>query len=408
MRQDEAVRQNRRSNSPSYLIYLGAGLAALVVLGGLGALIGFLGHTALEPTASAPAVVLPPKGTFSATATATPLMPSPLTPTPTAPVPTTVVPTATPQPALQVSFEGPISYGTSVQGRPLLAYRLGNGSSARAIVGAIHGGYEWNTVNVVSDTLVYFLQHREQLPPDVTLYLIPCANPDGYAAGTDAVVARMNANGVDLNRNWDYEWQPTATHGSRPVSAGTAAFSEPETAALRDFIQNRQIGAVIFYHSAMGKVFSGAGRDQSATFDLAELLADTIGYEHQTEGVPGQITTGDAIDYLSVQGIAAAEVELTTHALIGPAEWGHNLDGILAFVRWQILAGPTIAPPPDLNSGEWELESYTVQPRDTLSDIALAYGVPLETLMTLNGIINADQIQAGQVITVPVRRSPGQ
>jgi len=47
-------------------------------------------------------------------------------------------------------FEGPMVYGTSYGGRALTVYRVGNGPSARAIVGGIHGGYEWNTVDLVS------------------------------------------------------------------------------------------------------------------------------------------------------------------------------------------------------------------------------------------------------------------
>ena len=141
------------------------------------------------------------------------------------------------------------------------------------------------------------------IPPNVTLYIIPCANPDGAEAGTDAVYGRMNGNGVDLNRNWDYQWQMTATHGTRPVSAGAYAFSEPETVALRDFIFERNITAAIFYHSAMGKIFSGADREGSATFELAKMMSEVTGYPHALEGVPGQITTGDAIDYLSTKGV---------------------------------------------------------------------------------------------------------
>ena len=110
------------------------------------------------------------------------------------------VPTATVQPL----FEGPFSYGHSFGGRSLLAYRLGSGPSVHVIVGGIHGGYEWNTVTLISGTLKYLQENPSLVPDDVTLYVIPCANPDGYAAGTDRERGRMNGNGVDLNRNWDY------------------------------------------------------------------------------------------------------------------------------------------------------------------------------------------------------------
>jgi predicted deacylase len=221
-------------------------------------------------------------------------------------------------------------YGTSFGGRPLLAYRFGTGPSVHAIIGGIHGGYEWNTVVLVSETLTYLQENPALVPDGVTLYVIPCANPDGYAAGTDREHGRPNGNGVDLNRNWDYHWQPEATHGTWPVDAGASPFSEPETAALRDFILERNVEAAIFYHSAMARIFYGAERDQSATYELAMVVSEATGYSIAA-GVPGQIITGDAVDWMSAQGLAGIEVELTTHEDI---EWECNLQGLLAFLNW--------------------------------------------------------------------------
>ncbi|MFQ6100347.1 MAG: M14 family zinc carboxypeptidase [Anaerolineae bacterium] len=271
--------------------------------------------------------VLPPTSAPTVPATA------PATTVPDAPP--TIPPTSTPlssTPAVQPPFfEGPFTYGTSFGGRPLVAYRLGTGPSVHAVIGGIHGGYEWNTVDLVSETLEYLQENSTQVPAEVTLYVIPCANPDGYAAGSDREHGRVNGNGVDLNRNWDYEWQPTATHGTRPVNAGAYPFSEPETAALRDLILGRNVEAAIFYHSALAKVFYGAEREKSATYELAVVVSEATGYPIAA-GVPGQISTGDAIDWMSAQGLAGVEVELTTHEGI---EWERNLRGLLAFLNWR-------------------------------------------------------------------------
>jgi hypothetical protein len=247
-------------------------------------------------------------------------------------------PTITPTPLF---FEGLIAYGTSFNGLSLEAYRFGYGDSVRIIIGGIHGRYEWNTVELVSDTLAYFQKHQAIVPSDVTLYIIPCANPDGCAAGTDAVIARMNGNGVDLNRNWDYHHQVTATHGTRPVKAGEYPFSEPETRYLRDFILQNEAELAIFYHSAGGVIFSSVDREHSVTYELAEMMSRVTGYRHQKEGIPRQVGTGDAIDWLSTQGIAAVEIELTTHEKVNEEEWQRNLNGILAFLNWSI---PEVSP----------------------------------------------------------------
>jgi len=229
--------------------------------------------------------------------------------------------------------EWPIVYGRSVEDRPLVAYRLGNGLIARALIGGLHGGYEWNSTALMSRTLEYLAAQPDRIPPELTVYVIPLANPDGAAAGSDRVQGRMNTRGVDLNRNWDYRWQMTATHGTRPVFAGTGAFSEPETALLRDFILERDVEAAIFYHSAAGEVYSGADADTSHTVVLAKLVAAATGYHYAPEGVPGQITTGNAIDWLTQQGVTAIEVELSTHEAL---DLERNLRGVAAFLSWNL------------------------------------------------------------------------
>jgi hypothetical protein len=335
-----------------------------------------------SPQATAPS---PPPTAFEPTEPAASPVPSEQTKTPSAPTPS-----ATPHLAFS---EEPFVYGHSYNGNELLAYRLGTGPSARALIGGIHGGYEWNTTALVSETLDHLQQNPDLIPSDVTLYIIPLANPDGAAAGTDAIHGRVNGNNVDLNRNWDYQHQITATHGTRPVYAGDFPFSEPETRALRDFIFERDIELAIFYHSALAKIFSGAERENCATFELAEMMSEVTGYPHSPEGVYGQVTTGDAIDYLSKVGITAIEIELTNHTDI---DWEQNWRGVVAFMDWEIP-----------QEGEVPQEAgehirHEVQPGETLSHLALEYGVDEADILAANdGIDDPDQILVGQVILIP-------
>jgi len=232
--------------------------------------------------------------------------------------------------------------GRSAKGRPIVAYQFGDGPTARLLVGGIHGGYEFNTVQLMSRTIEHLTANPGEVPTTTTLYVVPLLNPDGAVAGVDRIRGRMNGNTVDLNRNWDHEWQAKAWHGMNPVSGGTAAFSEPETRALRDFVEEKDVSAAVFYHSQLGAVFYGAGVSETQTLALAGVMSKATRYPVM-HGFPGQVTTGNAIDYLTKHaGVAAVEIELFARFDI---EWVRNLAGIRAFLRWDALA-PVLPPPP--------------------------------------------------------------
>jgi hypothetical protein len=161
--------------------------------------------------------------------------------------------------------------GTSIQGRAIWAYRFGPpefpGSQIRRVVilGGTHAR-EWITNNVV----MYLAQrtmedlvasgNRGASRRQVILYVVPNANPDGYefSWNTDRMWRKNRRNngggvyGVDLNRNYSTGWGGPGSSGS-PSSAtyrGTAAFSEPETAAIRNFCLGLDnLAGVIDYHN---------------------------------------------------------------------------------------------------------------------------------------------------------------
>ncbi|MET0458254.1 MAG: LysM domain-containing protein [Ilumatobacteraceae bacterium] len=45
---------------------------------------------------------------------------------------------------------------------------------------------------------------------------------------------------------------------------------------------------------------------------------------------------------------------------------------------------------------------YEVQPGDTLTKIAAAFGLPIPAIMELNGIVDPNAIQAGQILQLPL------
>lgn len=232
--------------------------------------------------------------------------------------------------------------GFSAEGRPIINYRFGFGTKQVVLVGGIHGGYEWNSIVMAYQAIDHFLAHPEQIPANVTLHIIPSANPDGQFAVTNTngrftaadVVGnvrngRFNGNQVDLNRNWDCDWQPVATWGGQEVSGGESPFSEPETQALRRFFLGQQVDIVIFYHSKADGVYAGGCEGiYEPSLALATLYGDVSGYPVYEQFAHYEVT-GDASDWLALQDIASFTVELQTRS---GTDWPENRAGILAML----------------------------------------------------------------------------
>lgn len=235
--------------------------------------------------------------------------------------------------------------GFSAGERPLTKYQFGSGPNQIVLVGGMHGGYEWNTIVLAYQMIDYFTQNLDKIPEEVTLHIIPSANPDGQfetvgkngrftAADIDPLSdnssGRFNDNGVDLNRNWDCRWQPTAVWRSQTVSAGEYPFSEPETALLRDFFLNLQPTAVILWHSAANGAFAaGCPTLYPPAYALAQLYGSVAGYPIY-ETFDSYQVTGDASDWLAQQGIPAITIELETHETL---DWEKNLAGVTAVLN---------------------------------------------------------------------------
>lgn len=237
--------------------------------------------------------------------------------------------------------------GYSVEGKKIEAYTFGDGEKTVAFVGGIHGGYEWNSVMLAYEFIDYFTDNPSVVPEDLTVKIIPVANPDGLAkivgTGSRFVLAdvkkavkagegRFNANGVDLNRNFGCRWQPKSTWRGQEVSAGTTAFSEPEALAIKDFVLETKPEAVIFWHSQSNAVYaSECGKGVlPETKAIMNIYAKAAGYP-AVETFDAYPVTGDVESWLASINIPALTVELATHETI---EWEKNLAGVKALLRF--------------------------------------------------------------------------
>mgnify|MGYP000845307547 CR=1 FL=1 len=256
---------------------------------------------------------------------------SPPTPDPTGTTAST--PTETPTPTPTLAFSGQEVIGYSVLERPLEVYRFGTGEHVHLIVAGIHGGYEWNTVELAYELIELLENEPERVPSDKTLYILPNLNPDGYAKdkGYDG---RANANNVDLNRNWDHNWQidwaRSGCWNYRPITGGEYAESEPEVRALKTFILEREVQALISYHSQMAAIFSGNFPFHPPSEDLANKLWAVSSYSYPPPDY-GCHYTGQFVDWAADQGIAALDVELRNHV---DNDYTINVPILDAFLAW--------------------------------------------------------------------------
>ena len=240
------------------------------------------------------------------------LAPTNLPPTSTA---TSEPPTVTPTPTPVIAS---IIIGQSVRGSDLTVTQIGSGLHRYIFIGAIRGG-ESKTSSLVQLMADHFQANPTLVPASASFYFLPALSLDSGK--------RYNANGVDLNRNWDTPtWVADAPQPTGRVagSGGSRPFSEPETAALGNWLRLLQDDAqtaslnIIYYHDHNGVPDSGTvqpgyveyGRPASPSQELALALANAAGYSYQATWNGSYQPTGEAIQWATIQGMAAVDVEL--------------------------------------------------------------------------------------------------
>lgn len=130
--------------------------------------------------------------------------------------------------------------GHSVRGRPIVSIRSGSPDAAVTVlvVGAIHGD-EPAGMRIARRLIA------AEAPPRAELLIVPTINPDGVAAGS-----RGNAHGIDLNRNFPFDWGPL----SGGEYSGPRPLSEPETRAASRLILRIRPEVTIWFHQPFGLV----------------------------------------------------------------------------------------------------------------------------------------------------------
>lgn len=223
---------------------------------------------------------------------------------------------------------GAVRIGRSVCGRPILCAHIGGGGPQILITAAIHAR-ECYTATVV-------LRQMRELERAVRrgavrggAWFVPIVNPDGAAffdsgatSGSEflarnadkRLVWKANADGVDLNCNFDAHWgsgRHNKTERGAADCIGACPFSAPESRALAAFTRQVRPSATVSYHCMGGELYweffqRGAARRRDEAF--AAAVARKIGVKK----VDGHLDSAGGYKDWCVQrlGIPAVTVEL--------------------------------------------------------------------------------------------------
>ena len=235
------------------------------------------------------------------------------------------------------------SYGRSAEGRPLPLVKISDAvrtdqNKPEVLFSCAQHAREHLTVEMCLH-IVRRLAQGYGTDPAITelvrsreIWVVPTANPDGteydISSGLFALWRKNRQPtqenteiGTDPNRNWGTEWACCGGSSANPGSDtyhGTAPFSAPETAQLRDWVNSRvlgggqQITAHIDFHSYSELVLwpygfttddtgPGLNASDAATFRrLGEAMAATNGYTAQ-QSSDLYITDGSVGDWMWAQ-----------------------------------------------------------------------------------------------------------
>ena len=219
------------------------------------------------------------------------------------------------------------------EGRPIYWLRISDNPDTdetvepEVLYTALHHAREPNSLTQMIYYMWYLLENYETDPEvrfivdNTELYFMPCLNPDGYifnqtnepdGGGLWRKNLRNNGDGstgVDLNRNYGFEWGfddiGSSPNPNSETYRGPSAFSEPETQAVRAFCQEHEFVVAQNYHTFGNLLiypwgYSDSPTAESETFNTLAMVM-TLENDYVagtgTETV-GYTVNGDSDDWM--------------------------------------------------------------------------------------------------------------
>lgn len=221
----------------------------------------------------------------------------------------------------------------------------------------------------IDPVATYILENRE-------LYFTPVLNPDGYVynettnpngGGMWRKNRRNNGSsyGIDLNRNygtrqyWNSSNNGSSTTPSSDTYRGTSPFSEPETMAAMNFVNSKNINAIMGSHTYGNYIIKPwAWQDPTPTpddFKFNQYLADmsaTNGYRTGTATqTVGYAVRGSADDWYYNDSVHSPHRIIALTPETGPSFWPPQseiiplAEGMLFSNKYMsLIGGPYVSP----------------------------------------------------------------
>jgi carboxypeptidase T len=220
----------------------------------------------------------------------------------------------------------------SIQNREIWYVKISDNPSVdenepEVFYNALHHAREAASVSQLIFYMYYMLENYNTNPDikflvdNTEMYFVPVVNPDGYVynqsiqpngGGMWRKNRRNNGSsfGVDLNRNyghnWGYDNVGSSNNPSSDTYRGTAAFSEPETQAIRNFCNTHSFVTVLNAHTYGNLLIYPWGYLPSFyTPDSATFVNWSVHLTEQTRFLYGTgdqtvnyVTNGDADDWM--------------------------------------------------------------------------------------------------------------
>lgn len=341
--------------------------------------------------------------------------------------------------------------GTTVQGREIVALRVTKdantvpqGTRPTVLYNALQHAREWIAVEVNRRLMRHMVEGYGQDPKvtglvdSIELWFIVVANPDGYQHtftdgqrlwrknlrdnnGDGQITG--NADGVDINRNfearWNYDIEGSSGGAGGQTYRGPSAASEPETQALQDLTERMHFRYLINYHSAAELLLYPDGwQDQTRVADdpifsalAGDFFKPAIEGFHPMLSAGLYITNGETCDF--AHGRAAAlcytpELSTPPEGSVPPGSSGFEFPDDEALIQAEFeknlpfamdIAASTARPDQPVS------HLGNVAPPMTVDAFAKSYGDPqpvqANVARRLGDVTMAYRVNEGPVVEVP-------